>query len=179
MCSRAGRLRSAIARDERHWRYVGNFKPWITYHLCQHPLTDLQRLLLDSLRHHGIAITTVEDLGAQEVFEELAKAACTLETGLSGTINRVREQANTPGFKTYLLELLGPRPILDPKDIFRPAAGDSELGEQLFRHVRAPEGIQCLAQFSFQISAPGFAALASRSGGSPSRKVVRLSDRRH
>jgi hypothetical protein len=37
---------------------------------------------------------------------------------LSSTINQTREQADTSGFKTYLLELLGPRPVLDPKDIF-------------------------------------------------------------
>jgi hypothetical protein len=118
MRSRTGRLRSAIYQDERHWRYVANFKPWITYHLSQHPLTDLQRFLLDSLRHHGIAITTVEELGAQEGFEELEKAVCALETGLSGTINQIREQADPTAFKTDLVELLGPRPILDPKDIF-------------------------------------------------------------
>ena len=62
MRSRARRFRSAIHQDERHWRHVANFKPWITYHLSEQPLTDLQRLLLDSLRRDGIAITTVEDI---------------------------------------------------------------------------------------------------------------------
>jgi hypothetical protein len=31
MRSRASRLRSAIHENERHWRYVANFKPWIMY----------------------------------------------------------------------------------------------------------------------------------------------------
>jgi hypothetical protein len=118
MRSRASRLRSAIHQNERHWRYVTNFKPWIAYHLSQQPLTDLQRLLLDSLRRDGIAITTVEDLEAQDAFEQLEKAVWALETSLSDTINQTRKQADPSGFKTYLLELLGPRPVLDPKGIF-------------------------------------------------------------
>jgi hypothetical protein len=118
MRSRASRLCSAIDQDERHWRYVANFKPWIMYHLSQQPLTDLQRLLLDSLRCHGITITTVEDLGAQDAFEELEKAVWALETSLSSTINQTHEQTDPSGLKTYLLALLGPRPVLDPQDIF-------------------------------------------------------------
>jgi hypothetical protein len=60
----------------------------------------------------------VEDLGAQYAFEELERAVWALETSLSSTINQIREQADTFGFKTYLLELLGLHPVLDPKDIF-------------------------------------------------------------
>jgi hypothetical protein len=118
MRSVARRLRSAIHQDERHWRHVANFKPWILYHLSQQPLTDLQSVLLDSLRYHGIAIATVEDLGAQDAFEELEKAVWVLETSLSSTINQTHEQADPSGFKTSLLALLGPRPVLDPQDIF-------------------------------------------------------------
>jgi Phytanoyl-CoA dioxygenase (PhyH) len=118
MRSRASRLHRAIHQGERHCRHAATFKSWIMYHLSQQPLTDLQRLLLDSLRRHGIAITTVEDLGAQDAFEELEKEVWALETRLSSSINQTREQADTSGFKTYFLELLGPRPVLDPKDIF-------------------------------------------------------------
>jgi hypothetical protein len=94
MRSRASRLRRAIDQDGRHWRYMANLKPWIIYQLSQQPLTDLQRLLLDSLRRDGIAITTVEDLGAQDIFEELEKAVWALETSLSSAINQTCEHAD-------------------------------------------------------------------------------------
>jgi len=111
-------LRSRIHSDELYWRYVANFKPSLTYHLFEPSLKDVQRDVVDSLRCNGIAITTVEDLGVQYAFKELDKAVWTLEATLSNTINQAREQIDTPGFKMYLLELLGPRPVLDPKDIF-------------------------------------------------------------
>jgi Phytanoyl-CoA dioxygenase (PhyH) len=116
--SMARHLRSRIHKDELYWRYAANFKPSLTYHLFRPSLKDVQRDVLDSLRCNGIAITTVEDLGVQDAFNELDKAVWTLEATLSNTINQAREQVDAPGFKTYLLELLGPRPVLDPKDIF-------------------------------------------------------------
>lgn len=115
---RSVRLRTRIYQDERYWRYVANFKPWLMYRLFRPTLTHRQRGILDSLRRHGIAITTVEDLGAQEAFHELDAAVSTLAATMSSTITHARQQAEASGFKTYLVELLSPRPTLDPTDIF-------------------------------------------------------------
>ncbi len=109
-----------VRDNELYWRYVANFKPWLSYQLrYQEPLNDLQRLLLRDLKRDGIAITTVADLmGGSFLFEELETAVWNLEAGLSSKINEAHKQADGPGIKTYFIELLGIRPVLDPNTIF-------------------------------------------------------------
>lgn len=113
-------LAGALRQSEFYWRYVANCKPWGEYQLDRTSLNDTQRLLLRDLRRDGIALTTVKELMREvSLFEQLETAVWTLErTTLSGDVHRAREGAETPGFKTYLIELLGPCPVLDPNDIF-------------------------------------------------------------
>jgi hypothetical protein len=113
-------LGRALRQSDFYWRYVANGKPWSAYKLYRTSLSDTQRLLLRDLRRDGIALTTVQELISEaSLFEQLEATVRTLErTTLSADLLRAREGVDTPGFKTYLIELLGPRPILDPNDIF-------------------------------------------------------------
>jgi Phytanoyl-CoA dioxygenase (PhyH) len=114
------RLGGSLRQSDFYWRYVANCKPWGAYKLDSTSLNDTQKLVLRCLRRDGIAITTVKDLMLEaSLFEQLENAVWTLErTTLSGDLLRARERVDTPGFKTYLIELLGPCPVLDPNDIF-------------------------------------------------------------
>jgi Phytanoyl-CoA dioxygenase (PhyH) len=114
------RLGIALRQSDFFWRYVANCKPWSTYKLNKTQLNDAQRSLLCDLRRDGIALTTVKELMRESsLFEQLESAVWSLErTTLSGDLPQARDLADTPGFKTYLVELLGPNPVLDPSDIF-------------------------------------------------------------
>lgn len=114
------RLGGALRQTDSYWRYVANFKPWRAYKLDRTSLNDTQRLLLRDLRRDGIVRTTVKELMREtSLFEQLEAAVWTLErTTLSGDLLRVREGLDTRGFKAYLIDLLGPSPVLDPNDIF-------------------------------------------------------------
>ncbi len=109
-----------IRQSDFYWRYVSNCKPWSAYKLDRTHLNDTQRLLLRDLRRDGIAVTTVKELMRDSLlFDQLESAVWALEkTGLSEDLPWARERADTPGFKTYLVELLGSNPVLDPNNIF-------------------------------------------------------------
>ena len=114
------RLGGALRQSDFYWRYVANCKPWSAYQFDKTSLNDTQRVLLQSLWRDGIALTTVKELiGEVPLFEQLENAVSTLErTTLSGDLLRARERVDTPGFKSYLIELLGPSPVLDPNAIY-------------------------------------------------------------
>src|SRR6476646_2736018 len=109
-----------IRQSDFYWRYVSNCKPWRSYKLDRTHLNDTKRLLLRDLRRDGIALTTVKELMTESsLFEHLENAVWSLEkTTLAEVLPQARERADAPGFKTYLVELLGPNPVLDPNDIF-------------------------------------------------------------
>jgi Phytanoyl-CoA dioxygenase (PhyH) len=109
-----------VRESELYWRYVSNFKPWLRFQLrYKEHLNDRQKLLLHELKSHGIAITTAGDLmGDTSLFKELETSVRILEAELSSKIEEARKQADGSGFKTYLIELLGLRPVLDPNAIF-------------------------------------------------------------
>jgi len=113
-------LASAVHKNRLYWRCVANFKPWIVYQFCgRKSLNDVQKRILRDLKRDGIAITTVDKLMRDtSLFKELQTAVWDLEKELSSRINESRLQSKAPGFKTYLVELLGKRPPLDINAIF-------------------------------------------------------------
>src|SRR5690242_13634112 len=113
-------LAGAVRQSDFYWRFVENGKPWGAYQLHRPVLNDTQKFVLRNLKRDGIAITSVTELlGRTNSFEQLEEAVRELEkTTFSEDIQRARQTADTSGFKTYLIELLGPCPVLDPNDIF-------------------------------------------------------------
>ena len=67
--------------------------------------------------------------GAGEYFAELAAAVETLEGEWAERVERARAEADDPliGRKTFILELLGHRPELDPQSIFARFALQNEI----------------------------------------------------
>src|SRR5262245_31113270 len=120
-------LRKRLAYAGRHftptWRYGFNLKSTLAYRRERPSLPGISgeaARVLDELNRTGIAITSADRLpGAGEYFAELATAVETLESEWAERVERARAEAENPliGRKTFILELLGHRPRLDPQSI--------------------------------------------------------------
>lgn len=113
-------LRKAIRQNDFYWRYIANAKPWLEYRLNGFARTaPVQRTIVEDLRQHGLAMTTAQALfGDSGLFDELQAKVSELERGMANEIMEARKQKDADGFKTFLVQLLGPRPILDHQSIF-------------------------------------------------------------
>ena len=114
------RLGRAVRQSEFYWRYVANGRPWLEYRL--HGLaspTPAQRGVINDLRQNGIAITTGRALfGNNILVDELQAEVEELERKMAKEIMESRQRKDADGFKSFLIQILGPRPILDPQSIF-------------------------------------------------------------
>jgi hypothetical protein len=106
-----------LCRSEVYWRWVGNWKPWLLHRLFPPALDRVQRQVLDQLRCRGIAMTTVDQLGVQGAFRELEDWVRCYDSAMAGELAQRRDRAEDPGFKTYLVQMLGPWPTLRPPSI--------------------------------------------------------------
>jgi hypothetical protein len=113
---RAGR------KFEFTWRYVFNLRPTLAYQFGSRPLSGEAARVLAALDSHGIAITSARKLlGADSCYDELTAAADRLEDDLGKQLRVARTAADDRGAvgrKTFIVELLGARPVLDLDDIY-------------------------------------------------------------
>lgn len=109
-----------LRQSHLYWKYVANWRACLNYRLGgAGRLTPVAAGIVRSLRRSGIAITSATELfGQTDLFDELAQEVSKLERDLAADIERARRQKDDEGFKRYLVELLGPRPVLDPASIF-------------------------------------------------------------
>src|SRR5262245_27699009 len=118
-------IRRKVAYRRRHftptWRYGFNFKSTLAYRLKRPVIIGEAARVLDELNQNGIAITSVEKLlGGSSCFDELNQAVDQLETEWAARINDRREEANRYDTtrKTFILQLLGDHPQLDPASVY-------------------------------------------------------------
>lgn len=113
-------VKQVVRKSELFWRYYQNFAPWITYRLFEkRPCSLVGNRIVTELKRDGIAITTVgEALGDTRLFEELAESVNMLNHAHANEIAQAREEKTFTNFKSYLIELLGRTPTLNPSDIF-------------------------------------------------------------
>jgi len=103
------------------WRYLFNLRSTLGYRLEGAALEAVSRRVVDGLDRDGIALTSAGELGGLDgLFEELQREVEALEIEHAGRLNEVRSQADSEeiGRKTFLLQLLGERPQLDPQSVF-------------------------------------------------------------
>ena len=67
------------------WRYLQNFKPWVSYCVNRKPLAAQAQQLVDELNQKGIAITSEELLLGNEYFELLDREVSRLESEMAGS----------------------------------------------------------------------------------------------
>jgi hypothetical protein len=117
---------SKLANAGRHnsltWRYGFNLRPTLEYKLKPRRLTDETARVLADLNRDGIAITSAEKLlGTESCFDELMQAINETEQEQSAALAKARAQVNdaeSDSEKTFVVELLGSRPLLNPNNVF-------------------------------------------------------------
>lgn len=123
----------AARRNELAWRYLFNFSTTLAYKREQPRLAGEQARVLADLKEKGIALTSVARLlGTSTLYSELLTAVDGLERERSEEIRAARTLANGPdgtAKKTFLLELLGELPVLDPDSIYTRFALQNEILE--------------------------------------------------
>jgi len=109
-----------VKRSTFGWQFGDNLRSSLTYRFRRHSLSGEEARVLAELNSNGVAITSVPELlGTGSCYDELETAVEGLENDLAGQINAAREAANdVEGWKTYVFELLGEHPILDPNSVF-------------------------------------------------------------
>jgi hypothetical protein len=118
-------IRRKIAYAGRHftptWRYGFNLKSTLAYQFNQPAIDGEAECTLDQLNRNGIAITSAEKLfGSDSYFGKLCQAVEELESDWEGQIAAERAGSNRydKNHKTFLFELLGNHPLLDPESVY-------------------------------------------------------------
>lgn len=117
---------SKIANAGRHyeltWRYGFNLRPTIAYMLKRYQLSGENARIVSELNRNGIAMTSADKLfGSSSCYDELSSTVESLENEQTIVLNNVRKQANNSdsiGEKTFIVELLGGRPLLDIENVY-------------------------------------------------------------
>jgi hypothetical protein len=116
------RLVRASRKYEPTWRYAYNLMPTLNQRFHQHPLAGEAARVLSDLDRNGIAVTSVEALlSGSKSYTELVAAVRQLQGEKAAEIASARASAaedTTIGKKTFLLEYLGRKPLLEPAGVF-------------------------------------------------------------
>lgn len=116
------RLSRAARNREWTWRHVLNREPTRAYRGEHWPLTNNEQRIVTDLNEKGIAFSSVTDiLGSTALFDALVAAVWAEESRRQEEIVAARGHADgaaSIGQKTFLLELLGHKPVLDPESVF-------------------------------------------------------------
>lgn len=131
----APRFVRKIARSGRGygptWKYLFNAAPLLQYRLDRNALSPEAERVVADLDRDGIAITTARALFGDEArFASLCDAADRLEAEQAERLEMVRSEADdhaAVGSKTFLVELLGGHPALDPASEYARFALENEV----------------------------------------------------
>lgn len=104
------------------WRYVFNLRPTVEYGLRPRRVDGEAARVLAGLNRDGIAISSVDALlDDTACYDELVATVDRLEEALADSLAASRAEADATdaiGEKTFMHELLGSRPQLDPTSVF-------------------------------------------------------------
>jgi hypothetical protein len=113
------RVGEILNQNRFFWRYCTNLGATRAWRRSRAALSAEQERVVDDLKRNGIAKTSVEALLADRaIWEELSRAVEAEEGRCAEKIAEARRDPNRPGHKSYLIELLGPTPVLDPSNVF-------------------------------------------------------------
>lgn len=116
LTDRAWRL---INRNAFTWRWLSNFGPTLAWRRSRPDLPPEGARVLADLRRDGLARTSVDALGFRAgIWEELQSAIAAEESRQAAQIEEARQAPEREGHKSYLIELLGRSPVLDPESVF-------------------------------------------------------------
>jgi hypothetical protein len=104
------------------WRYLFNFAPTVSYKFDRNPIAAESGRVLADLNRDGVAITSVDALlGTDSCYNDLRDAVEYLQHDFSERIAEARAEASkldSSREKSYVLNYLGSRPVLDLNSVF-------------------------------------------------------------
>jgi hypothetical protein len=104
------------------WRYLLNFAPTLRYQRDRKIVSGEAARVLGVLNRDGVAISSAAALlGSESACDELLEAVTSLQRDLGPKLCAAREEAGSAAEdkeKTYVLNYLGSRPVLDLNSIF-------------------------------------------------------------
>lgn len=111
------------------WRYIDNLSPMIKYTVKPKSLSSETRRVLTDLNRDGIAITTAKQLLSDfSLYQQLKTEVERIEQKLASELDQARKDAEgIAEHKTFIFNLLGDQPTLDPNDIMVRFALQKEL----------------------------------------------------
>lgn len=130
------KLRRQLARAGRNftptWRYLFNLKSTLAYRLDDHDLSFEQARIVEELNRRGVATSSIDrlpEIGSR--YQELKRAVEALEDEWAGRVSEARGETETGdlGRKTFLLQLLGEQPRLDPDSVYAGFCLDRQILE--------------------------------------------------
>ncbi len=118
-------IRRRLAYAGRHftptWRYGFNFKSTLAYKFNQPRLSGEAARILVELNRNGVALSSIAKLlGDDSCFDELSQAVDQLEKEWADQIAAERAKADEHDLtrKTFIFQLLGDQPRLDPESVY-------------------------------------------------------------
>ncbi|MBI2920192.1 MAG: phytanoyl-CoA dioxygenase family protein [Planctomycetes bacterium] len=113
------RLSEILNGNSVWWRWCTNGEATRAWRREGVRLSAVQSRVVDELKRNGVARTCISELlGDAPVWLEMHSAFEDLERASESQIRETRENADKPGYKAYLVELLGKAPVLDPSSVF-------------------------------------------------------------
>ena len=116
------RLARAARKYELTWRYGYNLVPTLSHQRQDPPLKGESARVLADLNRDGIAISSIDALLHDDSsYRELLRCVAELERAKAAEIEAARASASDEeaiGKKTFLLEYLGQKPVLDPESAY-------------------------------------------------------------
>lgn len=116
------KLANAGRRYGLTWRYGFNLRPTLAYMMKRHQLSGEIVRVVSELNSSGIAITSADKLfESSSCYDELKSTVEGLENEQAHTLDEARKEANSSdsiGAKTFIVELLSGRPLLDVENIY-------------------------------------------------------------
>lgn len=133
MASIVRRTAVALRRTETGWRFLFNIAPTLWYRRNRPALAGEAPRVLGDLNRDGVAmVPAAKLLGPVSVYDELEQEIFRLENEMAGELAKLRAaavDASSLERKSFLCELLGEKPVLDPGSVFtRFALQDQILG---------------------------------------------------
>jgi hypothetical protein len=122
-----------VARNFRDssfkWRYIDNLSPLLKYAFKPGSMSAECERVLNDINRNGIAISSAQNLlGDYALYQQLTAEIDRLEQKLAPELEKARQESEgLAKHKTFIYDLLGKRPVLDPKDIMVRFALQKEL----------------------------------------------------
>jgi len=115
------RTKKYARQNEFAWRYVLNLVPTLEYRMSRAKLRAETASIVERLNRDGVAISTVQTLQGERIFNELCTAVDEITLSKSEELSHARKallDRTSSKQKPFFFSLLGDKPDLEPSSIW-------------------------------------------------------------